>query len=89
MASVDIYSVPSCAYCVRAKQLLSAKGIAFTEYDCSIDDAALERVRAATTRRTFPQIFINGEGIGGFDDLYRLDREGSLDRLLADGASGD
>lgn len=83
MALVEIYSVPACSYCVRAKQLLSGKGIAFTEYDCSVDDAALERVRALTTRKTFPQIFINGEGIGGFDELYHLDREGALERLLA------
>jgi glutaredoxin 3 len=88
MATVEIYTVPVCSYCVRAKQLLRDKGIAFTEYDCSIDDAALERVCAANTSKTFPQIFINGKGIGGFDDLYRLDREGALDRLLVVDASG-
>ena len=87
MASVEVFTVPSCSYCVRAKRLLADKGIAFTEYDCSVDDAALERVRAATTRKSFPQIFIDGKGIGGFDDLYRLDRDGSLDRLLTDGGS--
>ena len=85
MASVEIYSVPVCSYCVRAKQLLAGKGVDFTEYDCSVDDAALERVRKLTTRKTFPQIFINGEGIGGFDELYDLERDGSLDRLLAAG----
>jgi len=85
MASVEIYSVPACGYCVRAKQLLAGKSIAFTEYDCSVDDAALERVRTLTTRRTFPQIFINGEGIGGFDELSKLDRDGALDRLLPAG----
>lgn len=85
MASVEIYSVPACTYCVRAKQLLAGKGVAFTEYDCSVDDAALERVRTLTTRRTFPQIFINGEGIGGFDELSTLDRDGALDRLLTTG----
>ena len=85
MASVEIYSVPACSYCVRAKQLLAGKGIAFTEYDCSIDDAALERVRTLTTRKTFPQIFINGESIGGFDELSKLDRDGLLDRLLTAG----
>jgi glutaredoxin 3 len=83
MAAVEIYSVPACAYCDRAKQLLAGKGIAFTEFDCSVDDAALERVRTMTTRKTFPQIFIDGEGIGGYDDLVRLDRDGTLDRLLA------
>jgi len=83
MASVEIYSVPACSYCVRAKQLLAGKGVAFTEYDCSVDDAALERVRKLTTRKTFPQIFIHGRGIGGFDELSKLDRDGELDRMLA------
>jgi len=81
MASVEIYSVPACAYCVRAKQLLASKHIPFTEYDCSVDDDALTRVRTLTTRKTFPQIFIDGENIGGFDELAKLDREGALDRL--------
>lgn len=85
MASVEIYSVPACSYCVRAKQLLAAKGIAFTEYDCSVDDDALERVRTLTTRKTFPQIFINGESVGGFDELSKLDRDGLLDPLLTAG----
>ena len=87
MASVEIYSVPACSYCVRAKHLLAGKGVAVTEYDCSVDDAALERVRTLTTRKTFPQIFINGESIGGYDELAKMDREGALDRMLAaDGA---
>jgi glutaredoxin 3 len=85
MASIEIYSVPACSYCVRAKQLLAAKGVAFTEYDCSVDDAAFERIRTLTTRKTFPQIFINGEGIGGFDELSKLERDGDLDRMLAAG----
>lgn len=81
MATVEIYSVPACAYCVRAKQLLAGKNIPYTEYDCSVDEAALARVRSLTTRKTFPQIFIEGESIGGFDELSKLDREGALDRL--------
>jgi glutaredoxin 3 len=80
---VEIYTVPFCGYCVRAKHFLEQRGVDFVEYDASTDEAAFARVRAATTRTTFPQIFVDGHPIGGYDDLYRLDRDGTLGRLLA------
>jgi glutaredoxin 3 len=80
---IEIYTGRHCGYCVRAKQLLKARGADFIEYDADID---LEARRAMTERaggrRTLPQIFINGRGIGGFAELYRLDRSGELDELL-------
>jgi glutaredoxin 3 len=84
MAFIEIYTTEFCPYCARAKRLLKAKGVAFTEYDVSFDP----KTRAAMTeraggRRTVPQIFIDGQHIGGSDDLHDLDARGGLDPLLA------
>lgn len=87
--AVEIYTVPFCGYCIRAKRLLEARGVTYAEYDTSTDESAMVRLQNSGARRTFPQIFINGENIGGCDDLYRLDRDGSLDRLLDAKPAGD
>ncbi|MGE4279322.1 MAG: glutaredoxin 3 [Magnetospirillum sp.] len=84
MAQVEIYTTQTCPYCIRAKGLLSRKGVAFKEYDVGGDP----QLRAAMTERahggrTVPQIFINGEHVGGCDDLHSLDAEGELDSMLA------
>lgn len=83
MAKVQIYSSPACPYCVRAKSLMKSKGQAFEEIDISTDpqlrDAMMEK---AGGRRTVPQIFIDDRHIGGFDDLYALDKKGELAPLL-------
>ncbi len=84
MATVEIYTIPTCPYCHAAKALLRRKGVAYQETDVSRDP----QLRAAMTkraagRRTVPQIFINGQGIGGSDDLHALDHQGKLDALLA------
>ena len=79
---VEIYTKPTCPYCIRAKTLLQSKNVDFIEYDVSDpadQDAMIER---ANSRRTVPQIFINDEHIGGCDDLYALERSGQLDQLL-------
>ena len=86
MKPVTIYITPFCGYCFAAKRLLSAKGVAFEEIDVSADPARrAEMVQRAMGRRTVPQIFIAGEGVGGFDDIAALDRAGKLDPMLADG----
>ena len=86
MKSVTLYTTPFCGYCFAAKRLLSSKGVAFEEIDVSADPARrAEMVERAMGRRTVPQIFIGGEGIGGSDELHALDRAGRLDALLADG----
>ena len=83
-STVEIYTTPWCPYCVRAKALLTKKGIAFTEYDVSFDDGKrLEMLKRSEGRQTVPQIFINGRGIGGSDELHALERAGKLDPLLA------
>lgn len=84
MKTVEIYTSPICGYCVRAKRLLDAKGVAYVERDVfSEPGARAEMVRRADGRSTVPQIFIDGVGVGGCDDLYALERAGRLDALLA------
>lgn len=80
---VEIYTTMFCPYCYRAKALLNGKGVEFTEYDVggSSDARAKMRERAGG-RHTVPQIFIDGVGIGGSDDLAALDRQGKLDPML-------
>lgn len=83
MADVIMYTTPICPYCVRAKHLLRQKGVAWTEVDVSRDATERQALMERTRQRTVPQIFINGEHIGGCDELYALERGGRLDPLLA------
>ncbi|MDM1248213.1 glutaredoxin 3 [Acinetobacter sichuanensis] len=83
-AEVIVYSTTFCPYCVRAKSLLERKGVAFTEIN--LDQEAPEvkvELMQKTRHRTVPQIFIKDQFIGGFDQLYALEKEGKLDDLLA------
>jgi len=81
-ATVVVYTTDYCPYCTRAKSLLAAKGVAFTEIDVSEDDAKRQWLVKTTGLRTVPQIFINDKSIGGFDELADLDARGELDGLL-------
>jgi glutaredoxin 3 len=84
MAKVTIYTTPLCPYCYRAKRLLDSKGVEYDEIDVSMDaDARSDMVQRAQGRTTVPQIFIDGQHVGGSDDLHALDRSGKLDPLLA------
>ncbi|KTD08608.1 glutaredoxin 3 [Legionella jamestowniensis] len=82
MADVIMYSTAYCPYCARARDLLDKKGVTYT--DIRIDDEPDKRDEMITKsgRRTVPQIFINGQHIGGCDDMYELERQGHLDKLL-------
>jgi glutaredoxin 3 len=77
-----MYTTPSCPFCVRAKRLLDARGIAFDEIDVSADDAVRAEVMERTGRRTVPQIFIDGRSIGGFEELAAMDTAGELAGLV-------
>ena len=84
MRRIEIYTTRYCPYCTAAKRLLSKKGVEFTEIDVSADAKGRNRMAARTNgRMTVPQIFIGATHVGGFDDLYDLDRAGKLDPLLA------
>ncbi|TVQ37245.1 MAG: glutaredoxin 3 [Geminicoccaceae bacterium] len=86
MADVEIYTSPLCGFCHAAKRLLQSKNVAFREIDLAVEPARrAEMIERAEGRRTVPQIFIDGRGIGGCDDLHALERSGQLDRLLAAG----
>lgn len=85
MANVVMYTTPVCPYCVRAKQLLTRKGVSYQEIDVSRDHELRLEVMQRSRQRTVPQIFINDQHVGGFDDLYALDRAGGLDPMLAAG----
>ena len=83
MARIEIYTTPFCGYCSRAKSLLDGKGVAYEEFDVMMDDGKRTEMRQRARRQTVPQIFINGQHVGGSDDLAALDAEGKLDALLA------
>ena len=83
-AQVTVYSTSVCPYCVRAKQLLERKGIEYKEVNLSQEAPEVRiELMQKTNHRTVPQIFIKDQFIGGFDQLYALEREGKLDELLA------
>lgn len=88
MAIIEIYTTPTCPYCLRAKALLNGKGVSFTEYDVSADrELRAKMTDRAHGRRSVPQIFIDDQHIGGSDDLHALEREGKLDPLLGSSRS--
>jgi len=83
MAEVELYTTMYCPYCTRARALLQRKGVAFVDIDIAEHpERRGEMVRRASGRTTVPQIFIDGEHIGGCDDLMALDRAGRLDPKL-------
>jgi glutaredoxin 3 len=83
MAKIEIYTTMWCGYCARAKSLLEKKGAAYQEMDVMEDAAKRAEMRERSKRTTVPQIFINGQHIGGSDELAALDHAGELVALLA------
>ncbi|HIK36928.1 MAG: glutaredoxin 3 [Geminocystis sp.] len=85
-AKVEIYTWSRCPFCIRAKNLLREKQVDFIEYCIDGDEEARRKMaQRANGRTSVPQIFIDGVHIGGCDDLYQLEFEGKLDRLLQGG----
>jgi glutaredoxin 3 len=80
---VVIYTTPWCGYCLRAKRLLSGKGVAFQEIDVSIPAQRAAMRERTGGRNSVPQIFIGERHVGGCDELYALEARGGLDTLLA------
>ncbi|HEY8855739.1 MAG TPA: glutaredoxin 3 [Rugosibacter sp.] len=84
MAKVLMYSTAMCPYCVRAEQLLLRKGIKDIEkVRVDLNPQLREEMMQKTGRRSVPQIYIGTTHVGGFDELFSLDQQGSLDALLA------
>ena len=87
-AKVLMYSTAVCPYCVRAEQLLRAKGVTELEkVRIDLDRERRDKMTARTGRRTVPHIYIGDFHVGGCDDLYALDHQGRLEALLAGDAS--
>ncbi len=84
MKPVEIYTTQTCPYCTAAKRLLVKKGVQFKE----IDVGSQPQLRSAMSQRaggrtSVPQIFIDGQHVGGCDDIHALDHAGKLDPLLS------
>lgn len=81
--AVTMYSTRFCPYCVRARQLLDAKGVDYTDIAVDEQPQLRREMMERSGRRTVPQIWIGDEHVGGFDDLWSLERQGRLDDMLA------
>ena len=83
MSRIQIYTTRWCGYCVRAKALLDDKGIPYEEILLDDDPAFRRTIQELTGGWTVPQILIDGQPIGGYTELWRLDKSGQLDARLA------
>jgi glutaredoxin 3 len=83
MARVRVYSTRWCGYCVRAKALLESRGIEYEDVYLDDEPAFRQRLFELTGGWTVPQILIDGKPIGGYTELWRLDRDGRLAAQLA------
>jgi glutaredoxin 3 len=82
MKDVKIYTWTTCPYCIRAKKLLSNKGVKYSEVVIDGDREALSELKKITGIGSVPQIFVDDKFIGGCDDLHELEASGELDKLL-------
>lgn len=83
MARVQIYTTAWCGYCVRAKALLTSRGIDFEEINLDDEPGFRQQLLELTGGWTVPQIVVNGRPIGGYTELWQLDKSGQLDAALA------
>lgn len=83
MAAVTLYATASCPYCVQAKRLLAAKGVTPREIRVDLEPGRRREMMDRSGRHTVPQIWIGERHVGGFTDLWALERAGQLDALLA------
>ena len=87
MSRVEIYATMFCPFCYRAKKLLDGKGVDYEEIDVTMSPTRRrEMTDRAQGRTSVPQIFIDGQHVGGCDELYALESAGKLDPLLAGAA---
>jgi len=82
MKKILIYSKDICPYCAKAKNLFQRKGVEFEEIKIISDELREEMIKKSNGRMTVPQIFIGDHHVGGCDDLYALEAEGKLNKLL-------
>ncbi len=80
---VTMYTRALCGYCAAARELLKAKGTEFTELDATLNSKLRKEMVERSGLRTFPQIFVGEQHVGGYDDLAALEAAGELDPLLS------
>ena len=83
MSTIQLYTTRWCGYCVRAKALLDDKGLAYEEINLDDDPAFRKTLQELTGGWTVPQILIDGTPIGGYTELWRLEKSGQLDARVA------
>jgi glutaredoxin 3 len=82
MSSITVYTTNACPYCVRAKALLDARGLAYEEINLGRDPETRSELAQKTGMMTFPQILVDEQLVGGFDELSAADRSGRLQELV-------
>ena len=83
MANVELYTTPTCPFCIRAKGYLDRQGVEYTDINVAYNpELRQEMVTRSGGGTTVPQIFINDQSIGGCDELFDLAMDGELDELL-------
>jgi glutaredoxin 3 len=78
--NIEIYTRPGCGYCTNAKRLLDSKSLSYTEYDVYALPEHLAKLQKRTDARTYPQVFIDNESIGGFTELLAHDKAGNFNQ---------
>ena len=78
MRKIEIYTRLGCGYCSAAKSMLTGMDLDFSEFDLTGDKPGIQELIQRTGRRTVPQIFVNGESIGGYEELAALRESGAL-----------
>ena len=87
--SIIMYANQTCPYCAAARMLLKKKGLTYNEIPVSHDDDKRREMERLSGRRTVPQIFVDDQPIGGFDELYALNQDGRLDELISKSADAE
>ncbi len=82
MTKIILYTKENCSYCIKAKQLLTAKKLDYQEIRIDLNPDKRIEMERLSGRRTVPQIFINAQSIGGYDNLFTLAQSGQLNNLL-------
>jgi glutaredoxin 3 len=78
MSKIEIYTRPGCGYCTHAKRLLKNKGLSFVEYDVYQNPAYIYQLQKRTTEKTYPQVFIENQSVGGFTELLAIEQQDLL-----------
>ena len=86
MADVLVYTTENCPFCIRAKALLDARGVSYRELNLERDPDGRAELVKQTGMMTFPQVSIDGELVGGFQETLAADRSGRLAELLTQAA---